>query len=90
MNEIIGPIYYVFASDSRTEWQGDDFNTVLNPYPHYSPSKACVDCLFNQRRLNDLQLFAIVYFGRPDGSGFVAFGPPWFVEVTISVRILPY
>ena len=27
MNEIIGPIYYVFASDPRPEWRG---NTVSN------------------------------------------------------------
>ena len=25
MNEIIGPIYYVFASDSNTEWRGRSF-----------------------------------------------------------------
>jgi hypothetical protein len=46
MNEIIGPIYYVFASDSRTEWQGDDLKYFTKPYPLYSPSKDCVDSLF--------------------------------------------
>ena len=31
MNEIIGPIYYVFATDSRKEWRGNlpDFKITL-------------------------------------------------------------
>ena len=28
MNEIIGPIYYVFASDPNNEWKGNVLNFV--------------------------------------------------------------
>ena len=39
MNEIIGPIYYVFATDSRKEWRGN--------LPDFKISLAAKDIIMN-------------------------------------------
>ena len=36
MNEIVGPIYYVFATDSRKEWRGKNNILYLNNFSQWN------------------------------------------------------
>ena len=46
MNEIIGPIYYVLASDSDTEWRGQTVVEIFSSYFDYFLDHAEADCFF--------------------------------------------
>ena len=54
MNEIVGPIYYVFATDSRKEWRGKINVLHLNKFSQWNVS---VNGLWSQR-INRLIWFA--------------------------------
>ena len=43
MNEIIGPIYYVFASDPNNEWKGNVLQFIFDLFQIYETVVKLID-----------------------------------------------
>ena len=58
MNEIIGPIYYVFASDPNNEWKGNVLQFMFDLFQIYETVVKLIDFykIENQKNLSVVSL----------------------------------